>query len=841
MAFKDYDANFASVLPKLRLREDIVADLGASASGQATTVTQSMLAEIELHIKDGDDYYRRRQFDPALREFKQARALIYKTLHPDFDVGSYLGRKDIALPLSAAIENSLLEVSVRITDVIRPPAPEPRPVWRDARDVIPEVLKPLTATGFRESVGIEEVLQVASAQGVSLLNENKAEAAIDLMEDALARASAPGLQVDPALTAALNLNLSAAYLQLANTPRATALANAALERFRAGKDVVGQAQALHLAGASAHKAGDAAKAKELLTQAADILKQAPGAATPVNLTPVLAAAPVGLTTTFTPRTNLGPIVATIPRVPALRTLDLVSRDFKTLQPIANKDPQKLTFRVPGRADGWGTLSVTDDLLKRQQSKAWRVGVPAGDRMVVFSVGSGLLPSVAQLTNDVYRSRLATTRFKDLAWHIVDPSTTTFYLTHLYAYALPVKIGDCFHELGQYEKAEEYYLIAARYTYLNKEVEATGLWIRLARNAVEWGDALYKDENLNGAKAQYTKLIAENATAPNSFLYTTASLTSPATAARTLIQNIQVRPLPDVNWEIAFNVLTANSRLQQIAQGLDFYGLLLSPIHTFEYLQSVARGFAQEAIQAEREFVNFKTREELEAATRRDLETAKAMAQAEADGRLQQYLAAQEDESAAQKAHELATKRRDDAVTQRNNYASVSSAQIWAQSAAAALGGGEDAYWSEISELADKLGRGETIHGPGPKLAAAQILRAGRKTRDYELKKMQDTIDELTKAIGIAKDQWDAAKRRTAANEIAWQAAVQRAQMADAALDAFDNEFFTPESWGKMAETGDLAFGPSQHRHHENPAAIALRTKGQIFPVRRIIRLPLVCG
>jgi hypothetical protein len=228
-------------------------------------------------------------------------------------------------------------------------------------------------------------------------------------------------------------------------------------------------------------------------------------------------------------------------------------------------------------------------------------------------------------------------------------------------------------------------------------------------------------------------------------------------------------------------------------------LALSPIHTFEYLQSVARGFAQEAIQAEREFVNFKSREEMEEASRRELESAKAMSEAEAEGRFQQYMAAIEDEASAKGAHDLAVRRRDDAISQRGQYADTSSAQIWAQAASQALGGGQDGLYAEISELADRLDRGETIHGPGPKLAAAQTLSAGRKTRKYELQKMQDNINELSLAVNVAKDQWDSARRRTSASEIAWQASLKRNEMAAEALVAFDEEFFTPESWSKMAE------------------------------------------
>jgi tetratricopeptide (TPR) repeat protein len=146
-----------------------------------------------------------------------------------------------------------------------------------------------------------------------------------------------------------------------------------------------------------------------------------------------------------------------------------------------------------------------------------------------------------VVKQVYQTRVGAATFASLGWQIIDTSSTTFYLTQLYAHAVPVKIGDCYFQLGLFAKAEEYYLQASTYTYLNTQIEATSLWIRLAQNAVEWGDALYKNEDTAGATAQYTKLINADASVPNSFLYLTASLTDPATAAKTLIHKLKIRP------------------------------------------------------------------------------------------------------------------------------------------------------------------------------------------------------------------------------------------------------------------------------------------------------------
>ncbi|MGH2995062.1 MAG: hypothetical protein ACRDN6_07270 [Gaiellaceae bacterium] len=793
---------FASVLPRRRAAEEVIAEIDLGRTGGATEASRARVAELELHIDTGDDHYGAGRYEAALEEFKTARALIYELLNPEFDVHAFRRRRGAVLPVSAELERSLLEVSVSVADAIRPRAVETRPVFtRETQVAVPDALKPLVKTGFRETLG-EESLQRAGAQGVALIEDGKPEAAIELMEDALAKARELGNRADRTLSAVLELNLAGAYLQILGSDKAGALAAASQRDFEAAGDLIGQAQAVHLAGVAASRAGRKEEADALLARAAALLKRAEQRSgserppvreppSPERLAPFSPVPGRRLSPTALPALTLGD--------GHIATRVVSSRDLADLKPIADMDPQTVTLRLPGRTEGWTVLPLPDNVQREKQSRAWEIGVLAGGKLATFTMAGGTLPSADDVIKAIYQPRVAAKKLKDLEWTIVDASTTTFYLTHLYAYALPVKIGDAERELGRYAQAEQAFLQAAAYTYLNREIEATAVWLRLARTALAAGDALYRAEDLPRAKAEYEKLITTTGGVPGGLLYATASLVVPADEARTLIGKLAERPLPDVNWEIAEVVLTAYGQLQQILDGLDFYGLVLSPIHTFEYLQSIARGFAQEAIQAEREFVNFKSHAEMEASTRRDLQAAKSMAQAEADARYQQLLAAQEDESAAQRALDLAVKRRDDAVSQRSQYASASATQIWAAAAAQAQGMGEDSWYHEISALADKLARGESISGPRGKLAAAYTLHAGRKSRDYELKRMQDNIDELTRGIGIAQDQWDAAKRRRAVAEIGWQAGLQRAQFAAASLTAFENEFFTPETWSKMGD------------------------------------------
>lgn len=575
-------------------------------------------------------------------------------------------------------------------------------------------------------------------------------------------------------------------------------ATSSLEGFRRSDDLIGMAQASHLAAIGNKKSGSGEAAERFFGEAAELLGRASAPVTDASFpsSDVVAGAPLSVAL----NANAFSAASAMPlRSLAPQPAELASREIKSLHPIANRDAQAMTFRMAGRTDGWGSLPILADRDVQRQSKVWQLGVPVGKEMISFKVGGAAPLAQSDLVAKVYQPRIAVREYTDIQWIIIDTSTTTVYLTHLYGYVLPVKIGDTYREIGLFERAEEYYKQAASYSFLNAGVEATALWIRMARNAYEWANSLYKEENIEAAKVQYGKLITGTGTEPASVLFTTPSIAAPAAVARTLIQAITQTPLPAVNWEIGFYILSAYAYLQQIAQGLDFFGLLLSPIHTFEYLQSIARGFAREAIKAEREFINFESQQEAEQATRRELLIAKAMASAEVEARFQQYVGALADTKAAEEALGLAEKRKTDAELQKGAYESTSSVDIWARAAAAAQGGGSDSWFSEISELADKLDRGETISGPRGKLAAAYTLQAGRKTQKYELQKMQDNIEELKKAILVAKAQGDAAKARAESNRLSWEAAKQRSQMTDAALKAFDDEFFTPDTWGKMAE------------------------------------------
>src|SRR5262249_48967260 len=162
-------------------------------------------------------------------------------------------------------------------------------------------------------------------------------------------------------------------------------------------------------------------------------------------------------------------------------------------------------------------------------------------------------------------------------------------------------------------AEEYYLQAAQYSYINAALEVPALWIRLANNALLWGDHLYKQEQLDECKQVYAKLVTQEGKAPasGSALYDLPVFAGPAADAGRVFASLDDPGAAGVNPGIALPIVTVWGRWQYLLAGLDYYGTSFTPIFTFEYLQQVALGFAQQAIQAEQEYVNFQVHAEAE--------------------------------------------------------------------------------------------------------------------------------------------------------------------------------------------------------------------------------------
>jgi hypothetical protein len=227
----------------------------------------------------------------------------------------------------------------------------------------------------------------------------------------------------------------------------------------------------------------------------------------------------------------------------------------------------------------------------------------------------LLDNNATQNLTAFYEQLSSTRDLGLLMgYLTAPTITVAYLTHIYFWVIPMGLGDCYAALGSYQEAEAEYLSTLNYQYINQVVESTNLWLRLAELYLDWGDRLYRQARnviaeFGPAKEKYELVVRlDNSLDPESPLYKSekfATLRDRATAAvqAMFVDNTAIEENP----RFLSVFLRARMQLTKIANGLNFIGLGLHiPPFSFEYLQNLARYFAQHASQVEQMYIQFKS-------------------------------------------------------------------------------------------------------------------------------------------------------------------------------------------------------------------------------------------
>ena len=208
------------------------------------------------------------------------------------------------------------------------------------------------------------------------------------------------------------------------------------------------------------------------------------------------------------------------------------------------------------------------------------------------------------------------------------------LPHIYYYVVPFGKGDCYHAMGIWDMAKECYLQAASYMYLNRDVEGRYLWLKLANLYLDQGNALLVNDDKEKALDTYTQIITLADQVPDSDLYPKANANSPiqfgADDARIVIENLDgilvgqgTTETKKINPDIIGVIINTKHQIATMETlGADV------PIWNFEYLQSAARYLAQQAIQAERQYISFRDKADNEELTVADLKYAVSAAKAE---------------------------------------------------------------------------------------------------------------------------------------------------------------------------------------------------------------------
>jgi hypothetical protein len=343
--------------------------------------------------------------------------------------------------------------------------------------------------------------------------------------------------------------------------------------------------------------------------------------------------------------------------------------------------------------------------------------------------------------------------------------------------------------------------AADYEFVNKVYEIPALWLRIARNYLDWGNHYYKKGEPQDALAQYTQVIKPDDTAPETADLYTAPLKVYGDKVKLLLASIDDPDSSDLNPKLISTVLEIRMKIQSIAAGLDFWGFQteLFPIFKFDYLQSVAQYFCQQASQAEKQYINFASQGENEALTRTQLENAVDMAQAEIDlsDKQLEYAEAQlevNDENA-----QLAALRITNAQNAKNQFANVSY-DLAALDAASVFASGPEGYEVSYSYYSHTTGETVTLSGSDAyKVMEQAAWKRGMLSRDMELSNMQRNIDELTQSKAVADAQKTAAEKQVAISEQQKAIAKMNKGFAQEMLNNFESQHFTPEIWFQLAD------------------------------------------
>jgi len=212
-----------------------------------------------------------------------------------------------------------------------------------------------------------------------------------------------------------------------------------------------------------------------------------------------------------------------------------------------------------------------------------------------------------------------------AW-AADATQLVAYLPSMYFFVIPMAIGDCLAGLGNLEDAASSYTSVLVYPYINKAYEIPKLWGKLASVYLAMGDRDYRNAaddatKFPTAKADYEHIIkTDNTLDPASPLWADARFAPIKARVAAFIAAGFASTHPD-NPDMLAKVSEARLRLQQIASGLDYFGLAVNYLPPFgwEYLQNTAKYFAQQAAQMEQRYIQYTTAGEDETLQRQELD------------------------------------------------------------------------------------------------------------------------------------------------------------------------------------------------------------------------------
>lgn len=713
---------------------------------QFAGATPTLESQVRDHMARGNELFFQDRYQDALEEYTTAYSLIHRFLHPSVPV---LPGAGIATRLRGIRAfDSLLVAAAEVAKYRHVAGPMP---LISPDEPSPELMKVVVEFGV---VGAGERPSLARgyySQALVYLHMGAADAATGLLN----RAQQANQGADAALQLHLTLAQAAAVLQGRDPDKAESLLNNVQKQFQGLKLDGDSAAASNNLGVLHTLNGNGAQAGAAFAAAGNHL-------------------PLDMARTLQQPLNPG-TADTMVRPMGRGGLQLVLRDFD-------------------QSDHWVTVPAAAPL---QTVAASRLGVLTGDGTVDIDLTA---QPVDELIAKVYQPRITATTLAELNTGEFLPGNFVAYLSHSREFTLPLAIGDCYKEMGEFETALGWYEQARDYQFLNGPIEAPVVWLKMAKTILAWGNFLYQHQDKDGATSQYEQVVRLSAPNldPASPLYLTPVFDGMTAAVTALLAAGEPLDADVHNPAVAEVVLLARLNLQNIAAGIDFPLLSLAreevPVFTFEYLQNVARYFADHAIQAERTYITFKTNAEQEEFQRSTLQNAVDLEAANEQLENKKVDIANQQKAAVDANRAYADLQAANAKDLRDEYANISLQQNALDA--------EITYVGAPTTVYDFSGYGGYGVADGEH-RADEVLRTLTQrrqelSRKLELKNMDGHIKELEAAVKVAQAQQAIAQSQVAAAIMQAQIATLRRQQAEQQLDLFDSREFTPDLWNRLA-------------------------------------------
>ncbi|WP_327097133.1 tetratricopeptide repeat protein [Nocardia vinacea] len=456
---------------------------------------------------------------------------------------------------------------------------------------------------------------------------------------------------------------------------------------------------------------------------------------------------------------------------------------------------KVFFVPEGKALTSAAAIVTSEAKVNEQARS--VGFLGVDGPTVVRLESGQWQKA--IVHDLLEPRVIAAPDR-LRIAFQTPTTFVAYLTHLFFYVLPLAIAETYAKLGRYEQAVSTYAGILNYPWLNTAYEGADLWQRMASTQVLWGDSLFRRGESAEALAHYEQIVTLPYAVPvDSPLYAPTPFAAASAQAGEVVKDLSGRRSRAVNPKVAEIVTAAARQLLKIDAGLNILGLSddYVPVLRFTYLQSAANFLADNAIQAARTFIQFRSQAEQQRFERMQLESAVTLNEAAVQVEVKRQEDAALETVVAARTHSLTESRKAHAEANLTDWDTIGrdvADQNAALSYAANAANDHDITYTGVRY------QGETHDYSGDVEDFFDVVGEEREWLNFELQRNRLTraVEEAEAEVLVTEMREHQARRRLEVQDLNTKLAGLRLESSREILDYAENRMFDEDLWFRLA-------------------------------------------